>query len=361
MITKRIKCVICYESLYLIFERKKYPITASPSLNSYKEDHFLDQTFYKCRNCSCMQLGNLINPEYLYESSHNNTSHTPTWKEHHKLFADFITNEHSILEIGGSGILYNLLKTNNPEIKYSCLDMCDPSEFIDGITYYKGNCETFTYPDATLVMSHVFEHLFNPREFIENINKSNVKSIYISIPNMMKLIELEVSNILHNEHTFYIDKLLLEWLFSQYGYSLLNYYEFKNHSLFFHFQKQEKADIKIPLINRPEIIEKIHKIFLNDSLRLENIIIKPNSFIIPAGLFGQFIVYSCKPENIIGFLDNDTMKHNKRVYGTSYYVYPFDEIMNHENIIIYILAGPYKDEIIKQLNSYKKKIQIIEL
>jgi len=209
-------------------------------------------------------------------------------------------------------------------------------------------------------MSHVFEHLYNPREFVENIHLSNVNSVYISIPNMIKSIVMCLSNILHNEHTFYIDKILIEWLFSQYGYFITDYYEFKNHSLFFRFQKTSGIEPK-KLQKRPEIVEKINNIFMTDCSRLRDIIIKPNSYLIPAGLYGQFLFYFSPKNNILGYIDNDDTKHNKRVYGTPYYVHPFNQLLKHESCTVYILAGPYKDEIVKQIKSYDKDIEIIEL
>lgn len=355
----RNKCVICYDELNLMFVRENYPLTASPPSQSYELDIFMDQTFYKCKNCSCVQLGTLINPEYLYSSLHNNTSNTPTWKEHHSKFAEFIKVENEILEIGGSGIYYDLLKIRNPTIEYSCLDLVEPLDKKNGINYYKGNCETFTFPNKTLVLSHVFEHLYNPRQFVANISASNVYSIYISIPNMFKLIDLKTSNVLHNEHTFYIDKSLIEWLFAQYGYTLCNYYEFKHHSLFFLFQ-QGKTNTNMNLENKSAIAEKIKNLFDEDAGRLKNIKIKENSFIMPAGLFGQFLYYICSPK-ILGFIDNDITKQNKRVYGTPYFVYSLENAVNLNPTAIYILAGPYKTEIVHQINSTNKNIEIIEL
>ena len=363
----RIKCVICYGKLEILFQRTNFPITANPPKSSqeYNNDIYSDQVFYKCVNCSCTQLGTLIDPVILYDSCHNNTFNTPTWKEHHSKFCDFIDIKKykHILEIGGTGILYNLLKAKQPDIQYTSLDICDPVEPISDITYYKGNCEDYNFPEnIPVVLSHVFEHLFNPRKFVESLSNSNVESIYISIPNMAKLLDTNTSNILHNEHTFYIDKVIIEWLFSQYNYQLSDYYEFRNHSIFLHFVKKHTyLEQSIELIRRPEISEKIYKLFKEDGNRLKNIKIKDNSFIIPAGLYGQFIIYSCNPSNIRGFLDNDRTKQNQRVYGTPYTVFSFDEILKYDNLTIYILAGPYKNELIQQINSYNKNIEIIEL
>lgn len=228
-----------------------------------------------------------------------------------------------------------------------------------GISYFTGNCETYSFSDCSpIVMSHVFEHLYNPRAFIENMHSANIRSVYISIPNMEELIAMGSSCVLHNEHTFYIDKVFMEWLFSQYGYVLSDYYEFKRHSLFFHFQKG--SDRKpMQLVSRPDLVERIHAL-LKDSARFQAITLKPNSFIIPAGLFGQLLVHSTAA-SILGFIDNDSAKQKKRVYGTPYYVYPFDELLNHTNVTVYILAGPYTEELVRQLQQYGRNIEIIVL
>jgi len=65
--------------------------------------------------------------------------------------------------------------------------------------------------------------------------------------------------------------------------------------------------------------------------------ISPSSFIIPAGLIGQLIVYLNKPEGLAGFLDNDT------------------------SATIYIMAGPYQKELLQQIVSYKKDFKVIVL
>jgi hypothetical protein len=356
----RTHCVYCNNELEVLFIRKNYPITASPPALKQKieDDIVSDQIFCKCPSCSCIQLGSLIDPVVLYENAHNNTYNTPMWKEHHIRFCEFIikTNRRDIIEIGGNGLLYKLM--NEVSFKYSCLDICDPIEKLPNIEYHLGNCEEFNFTDdKTIVMSHVFEHLYNPRKFVENISISNIDSIYISIPNMPHLLETKNINILHNEHTYYIDKIYIEWLFSQYNYTLVDYYEFNNHSLFFNFKQTDVVN-KYDITNRPKLAENINTILNSQVLR--DVQIKPGSFVIPAGLFGQML-YHITNMNIAGFIDNDRMKQGFRVYGTPYVVFGFDEILRHDNITVYIFAGPYAKEIIKQLHGYSKHIEIIEL
>jgi len=364
MANERFACILCNGSLRDFFCRKQYPITCSPPTNTqpFTEDIFADQNFSVCNICSCVQLKNLINPSLLYSTAHNNTFNTPTWLEHHNKFLNFIFNKvshTSITEIGGSGKLFELL--NRSDINYTCLDISAPTVKVYGVNYIVGNCETYNYSGLeTIVMSHVFEHLYNPHVFLNTILQGGVKHVYISIPNMKALIDSNTVNIINNEHTFYIDKESIIWLFNQHGYSPVDIFEYKTHSLFIYFSKIETTIInKLPLSRRLYVENSLYNLFLKETSRLSNIIIKPNSFIAPAGIYGQFVIYCCKPKNILGFLDNDLSKQGHRVYGTSYFIYEFDELAKYSNITIYLWDGQYTDELIKQIKSYPINSEII--
>lgn len=362
MANERFVCIICNGFLRNFFCRKQYPITCSPPENTqaFTQDIFADQNFSVCNTCSCVQLKNLINPSLLYSTAHNNTFNTPTWLEHHKIFLNFIFNKvshTSITEIGGSGKMFELI--NRSDIQYTCLDISKPTTVIDGVNYIVGNCETYDYSGLeTIVMSHVFEHLYNPHLFLKTILRGGVKHVYISIPNMKALLDSNTVNIINNEHTFYIDKESIVWLFNQHGYSLVDAFEYKTHSLFIYFSKTENLPINILPSRRPDIENSLYNLFLNEISRLSNITIKPNSFIVPAGIYGQFTIYCCKPENILGFLDNDISKQGRRVYGTPYFTYGFDELTKYSNVTIYVWNGQYTSELINQIKLYPIKYEI---
>jgi hypothetical protein len=347
--------------LEFIFKRSKFPITANPPSQKdlIIDDMFADQEFYNCEFCNCIQLGTLIDPNILYKNPHNDTYLTPTWKKHHHDFAEFVlkNTKNDIVEIGGNGIIHEILKDKKMDLQYSILDICEPTLKKNNINYLFGNCEDYKFQkNETVVMSHVFEHLFNPRKFIENMYKCKVDIICISIPNMLYLINSNHYLVLHNEHTYYIDKNLIVWLFSQYNYELEDYEEYINHSLFFKFNRKKQYNI-INLIKDTSLTNKILK-SINPFF---NIKIKESSFICPAGLYGQLLMYYYKDVKILGFLDNDKTKQNCRVYGSPYYVYSFDKILEYKNSTIYLLAGLYNNEIKKQINSYNINCEIIEI
>jgi hypothetical protein len=60
---------------------------------------------------------------------------------------------------------------------------------IDGVEFLNINGEVYDYISSdTVIMSHMFEHLYNPVDFIKKLNDSNIQNIFISIPNMKKYI-----------------------------------------------------------------------------------------------------------------------------------------------------------------------------
>jgi hypothetical protein len=106
----------------------------------------------------------------------------------------------------------------------------------------------------------------------------------------------------------------------------------------------------------------MYDIYSNLLERFKKYNIPPNSFIVPGGHMGQLVYSIAKPESILGYLDNDKSKHNKRQYGTPNYIYPFDILDTYkgQEINVFIYAGPYTDEIIKQLSLYNNiNIQLL--
>jgi len=356
---ERYNCIICDGDIRFLYRLDNMPASLSVTKQEYEYDIYKDQEIYECNSCSCVLIKKLIEPSLLYEISHNITYNLPTWNDHHNQFIDFILKtciSNSVLEIGGSsGALYDKIKGKK---KYSCLDLCAPSFDISDINYMIGNCEDVSFEDTScIIMSHVFEHLYDPKKFINNVAKYNVQKIYISIPNMMHLLEEKSLSVLHFEHTFFIDKIFASYLFSEKGYDLIRVNEFKKHSLFMEF---EKTNCKtLDLYPRHDIPSKMLSIYNEKIHKISQYRIKPNSFIVPAGHMGQLIYHLIKPV-LLGFLDNDTSKQNNRQYGTPYMIYPVDKIKEYGDINVYIYAGPYLNELLTQLNKYKN-INIIIL
>ncbi len=369
----REKCAICKNPLSSsIYKQVNYPICISSSSEAYENDRFKTLNYLGCNLCGCVQLENLIDPSLLYAFSHNNTYETPTWSLHHKLFSEFImsnTKERKFLEIGGSsGYLAELLHSCRLIEWYKILDLAKEPLFRIPIQYIQVNCEKYSFQEddksTQVIMSHVFEHLYNPRAFLEQLGKSNIESIFISIPNMKVCLEKEFLSFLHVEHTYYITADYLKRMMADIGFSCIKEENFKEHSIFFYF-KRGHIDTLPPYPNAQQILDSFHTYYRKRDSMYSHLVLTQPTYIVPGGHYGQLIYHYLREqkEYIIGFLDNDTTKVGKRMYGTDKYVYRMDQVLHDKDkkITIILNAGPYAEEIKTQLNEYHPDLDYISI
>jgi hypothetical protein len=171
-------------------------------------------------------------------------------------------------------------------------------------------------------------------------------------------------SILHNEHTYFVGDYEIKYMFSQYNYICKSSYELKNHSRFYYFE----YDLTIaPSILKPSFVYRdcILDIFTTFPMKINKININTPCYICPAGHYGQKIYYYLQKYNkhIKGFLDNDPLKQNKRVYGTPLYIYTPKILETYSGIKVYIVlyAGPYINEIKTQFNLIYSNIEYITI
>lgn len=359
----RTKCVICNGNYRHIYAMKNTPISFCPRKIDQNDDRFVDLIFCGCDQCGSVQLVNLIDPIILYDGSHNMTYLTPTWKEHHLKLSKFIldncTTDHITEVGGGNGILAKHI-LQQITISYTIVDLCNMQDSILNIDYRQGNCEDYIFPNNDcVIMSHVFEHLYNPMKFINNLKLCGVTKVVISIPNMMKQIESEYLSVIHIEHTYLVDDNDTEWMFSQYGYKLIKKEYFGIHSIFLVFEFVHNLQ-PLQMIIRPERMNFVKDYLIKREQKLSQIIIPSNSFIVPGGHYGQLIYMHLQHDNaVLGFLDNDKSKHGLRMYGTRLLTYPIEEVSKYNDISIILHGGPYTKEIQQSILNYNKNACII--
>jgi hypothetical protein len=363
----RTACVLCdSDKLSECFTIKNYPITSSSDTLAAESDEFNDCEIGSCLECGTLQLLTLVDPIKLYKNSHNSTENTPTWKEHHRLFADFVADGSTatdILEIGGnSGVLYKFLCDKFP--KYSILDICDSKNRPPDVRFIEGNCEAFDFTGLThLVLSHTFEHLYSPAKFVENLANAGIQSVCISIPNMEQLYKSRNISILHNEHTYFVAENEIKYLFSIFGYACKRLMQFKKHSTFYEFTPA-RCEL-LPILKNTVKADDICKVFSDFESSIQGVTIDKSCFICPAGHYGQKLYYYLRRfrNYILGFIDNDVSKQGLRVYGTDAYVFSPNILTKYQDtsISIVLYAGPYIDELKLQLSSIHPSIEYIAL
>ena len=358
-------CIICackvFEDLITLHN---YPICVSPTRTNPDTDIFEDLIFKTCTNCGCVQLITLTDPSVLYSQNHNITYNTETWRLHHMSFANFITDTlegDEILEIGGNnGVLANLILSQK-NINYTIVDMCNDIPKSENITFINTNAETYIYRTNSLIMSHVFEHLLQPRQFVQKIANENVEHIFISVPNVTALIKSKNLLPLHVEHTFFCSSAIIHRLFNESGYICRGERHFKNHSIFFHFSKSTQLCDRV--FNEICTVDEIKNVFTEGERALKNIVLTDPFYIAPAGLYGQRIYYTLQTYKhlLLGFLDNDPTKIGNRVYGTPNYIFAPAELAKHTRIHVVLYAGPYSDEIKRQYITINPNITFITI
>lgn len=368
----RNNCAICEHSLFTDSFKMNTTINMV-SDREYCENETFVLKFDGCCNCGCVQMRELEEPSKIYNQPLE-CFYGPALKKHYDLFNEFIIKsvdyrEKSFFEIGGSyGRLAKLMiekyKEKNHSIDYNILEFsAENYPEIENVKYISGNCENYDYTDIkTIIMSHVFEHLYEPRKFVNAIANNSVKNIFISIPDMDNLtINKDVNN-LNIFHTYYLNTSYLTKIFNDYGYDLIDSYNYENNSVFYYFTKTHQ------IINNDykniALIDNLKQFYENLQNNISNINIKDKFFICPSGFYGKFIYYNLNErtkQNVIGFLDSDEKKIGKRLMGTHCKVFEKKEISNYEKVKILIVSEKHRNEIKYELSQYHSDISFILL
>lgn len=233
---------------------------------------------------------------------------------------------------------------------------------INGIEYISGNCEEYDYTGiTTLIMSHVFEHLYNPREFLQKIAKTNIQNIFISIPDMDGLMNTGDVNNLNILHTFYINTKYIVYLFQLFGFELKDKFNYTNNSVFYYFSKNTPLVLEYQNV---DLLTSIPIFYQKMSGIIQNIQISEPFYICPSGFYGQFIYFNLNDEtkkNILGFLDGDKYKINKRLSGTPLTIYEKKHISNVGIVTILISSSKHSNEIREELMGYNNQLKFIDI
>ena len=173
-------------------------------------------------------------------------------------------------------------------------------------------------------------------------------------------------NVLNIQHTFYVDKNIIVKMFFENNFILKNTYNYKQDSDFYYFiRNNNKLNSKL-LTNNIQIKNNLDlKLFYNNlQNKIKKINISSPFFICPSGVYGKMVYYYLNENtknNVIGFLDSDARKINKRLSGTKCFIYDKKYIQLIENVVILIISERYKIEIINELEIYNKNIDFIIL
>ena len=191
LIIRKKDVVIGTSRLEGLHSLQHFPVFMGSVQHNKEEDLFAEMSWSISLDSGLIQLEKLLPLDVLYQSQTTTSAVGPLWIEHHKAFAEFIEKYASIgvLEIGGAhGILakeyqkFCRIQWTILEPNPSPVPGCD-AHFIKGFFDDKF---TFSEPFDTIVHSHVFEHIYEPDEFMRHLSGfiDSGKHLVFSLPNL---------------------------------------------------------------------------------------------------------------------------------------------------------------------------------
>lgn len=358
-IYKRDYCVLCNDSKLLDIKTINIPlyIIDNPDNKSW------DMKYGYCETCYSVQLKTLLDPNILYDKNYiQPVSESYNWVQHNMSFVNFIINSVNInkplIEIGSSSFVLgkHLIEYYKD---YTVFDYSlEQADKKDGVKYIEGNYENYNFQEnSNIIMSHVFEHLYDPKKFIENCKKNNVENIIFSVPNMN---DLSIFNVF-NHHTFLYNDDDIEYIFKINHYKLMNKSFFNTNDksfpcLFFHFQISNEK--KEPIILR-KIIENRHLFNYNI---LKSFKVPEKTFIATAGM-QSLTIYSIIENNkkIIGVIDYNKKIQNNKYGNTDLLIQPYEYLKGYSSEYSILVFGYRIPDIINNIKKVNNDINIIKM
>ena len=345
---------------------ENYPVFMGCVEHNVDEDIHADMTWAISKTTGILQLTNLIPLEILYESDHDSGVIGDIWLDHHKHFAEFISdfNPKVLLEIGGAhGILSReYLKKNQAE--WIILEP-NPSP-AEGVRakFIKGFFDDkFIFNDKvdTIVHSHVLEHIYYPDEFTSHISNflEEGQNLIFSIPNMEEMLKKNYTNCLNFEHTIFLTEPYIDYFLTKHGFKqVAKKYFREDHSIFYAFKKLNNtylAELPANLYDHNKMLYLNYLNYHHDlifKLNTKILNTKKNQaiYLFGAHVFAQSLIqFGLNTNRIKNLLDNDQKKQDKRLYGTNLTVKSPHILTSEDRPIIILKAGIYNNEIIEDI------------
>ena len=369
---ERNHCIISgNEDLELLYSFKDVPIFMGCVDQPPEEDIKADMNWWISRSTGSLQLNPLVPLDVLYKNSHGSGTTGALWTRHHKEFAEFVHGYavKNALEIGaGHGILSKEYHKMEPDARWIIVEpnpTVEPRKNLCIIrTMFDSNFSLDHQVDA-IIHSHVIEHLYEPLALIRDINQSLMQGDLhlFSVPRFDKMLERKYTNCINFEHTFFLTESFVDYILEANGFSIIEKeYFLDDHSIFYASRKTANDREAGSVINEYDKNRKIYEEYIDFNKKLiHDLNEKINShdgkvFLFGGHVFSQSLIdFGLNESKIECILDNDSNKHDKRLYGTSLMVRSSKILKDEENAAIILRAGFYnqeiKEDIVSNINS----------
>ena len=352
------------ENLEHLYTIKDFPVFFG-CVNTPKEDDIMaDMEWAIDPETGVMQLTKLIPQSILYKEQHVDGC-GPTWEKYYDVFSGYIVEQDikSVLEVGGGGgqIADRGIKKSS-DITWTIVE---PNPIHKGNKRVKIVSSLFNknlkldYKVDAIVMSQSLEHMYEPREFLDEI-ASFLKpggKLIIAYPNLELWLRNKFTNSINFEHTMLLTDKHLDYMFPEHGFNILNKKEYEDHSFFYTAEKVEGKTLKSNRFNMYNEYKKIFMDFVNYHLNMvkelnEKIEASPEPvYLFGAHIFSTYLISfglnTEKIEKIV--LDNSETKKGKRLYTTDFIADSPKILKDKGKVNVILKAGVHNEGIMKDI------------
>ena len=365
-ITRNHSVITNKKNLEYLYTFKDFPIFMGCTNDPIEKDIFMDMTWTIDTDSGLIQLLDLVPLDILYSKQHMDATGA-TWDKYNDLLAEFISSEYNsdILEIGGgSGKLAKKVISFNNSLKYFIVEPNPLIEETDKIkvirSFFSNKIKNNENKIGTVVLSQVFEHAYDPEEFlteIRNFLPQDGRFIF-GYPNLEYFFSNKHTNAINFEHTMLMTDFYVDYFLNKTGFKILKKVPFGNHSFFYSVKKIKSTSLNQSISFKGKY-EKYKKMF-NDFIfyhieMIEEINLKVQShdgdvFLFGAHIFSQYLFsFGLNKDKVNSILDNSPLKIGKRLYGTNLKVNSPKILSKSLNPMVILKAGIYNEEIKKDI------------
>lgn len=337
-----------------------FPVFMGSVEHDQSDDLVADMSWSISRDSGLIQLKKLLPLDVLYQAQTTTSAVGAIWMAHHKAFAKFLNQyaPNAVLELGGAHGVLSKEYQNICNIPWTILEP-NPSPAVGcSARFIKGFFDDkFTYSDTfdAVVHSHVFEHLYEPNQFMEHLEGfiGEQKHMVFSLPHLSAWLVKKYTNCINFEHTVFLTEPYVEFLLAKHGFRLLTKeYFMDDHSIFY----AAVRDTSVKPLELPHCLYEKNKQLYMDYVRYHEGLIKDLNrkisdstqpvYLFGAHVFTQYLIaFGLDASRMVSVLDNDPKKQGKRLYGTSLMVQSPKVLRDVVNPAVILKAGVYNQEI----------------
>ena len=348
------------KNLEPLYTFKNFPVFMGCTNKPIENDLLADMNWEIDPDSGLIQLSKLIPLDILYMDQHMDAT-GKTWNDYNLALAKFIIENkvQNILEIGGgSGKLAKIILDLDNKLEYTIVEpnpTFEESKRLKLTKTFFNKTLNFSPDIKTIVLSQVFEHVYDPEKFLEEIYSVlpiGGKFIF-GYPNLEFLFQNKFTNAINFEHTMLMTDYFVDYFLKKCGFEIELKINYQNHSHFYCVSKKEYLiEDYVQLKSKYEHYKNMFNSFIKYH---EKLVIELNQeiknkqskiFLFGAHIFSQYLFsFGLDPNSIECILDNSPLKQGKRLYGTDLKVFSPQILKDEHAPIVILKAGLYNDEI----------------